>query len=198
MLAVAGFYFFFNPEQQRHFSKFLPASHSKWTASCITACVTNGVRVEEYQLEDTAGESSGGQGLCHAMSLRWPPHSYLERVYHTHSYACAPTLPCLYLALPTSASRAKGQKLANAPRDVCGNAFKSQRPEPWTSHCVWAWMISAGVHHSKKHRQSINSVGQWLFVMRNDDAAAAMTKYSTDLMAPWHWLRLLSQLSVTK
>lgn len=151
----------------------------------------NGVRVEQYHLKDTAGESSGGQGLCHAMSLRWPPHSYLERVCHTHSYACANASVSLFSPSPVSI---QGRRTKAGPRapGCLWQRFKSQRPEPWPSRCVRAWIISEGAHHSKKHKQSMNSRGQWLFVMRNDDAAAVMTKCSSDLMSPWHWLRLLS------
>lgn len=74
----------------------------------IPACVSLGVnnvkasralRWSSISLRTQRCQGSGGQGLCHTQSLQWPPHSYLEHVCHTHSYAFAPLHPCLYLAV---------------------------------------------------------------------------------------------------
>lgn len=117
-------------------------------------------------------------------------------VSHSQLCMCANASVSLFSPSPVSIQGWRTKAGQRTP-GCLWQRFKSQRPEPWPSRCVRAWIISEGAHHSKKHKQSINSRGQWLFVMRNDDAAAAMTKCSSDLMSPWHWLHLLSQLSMT-
>lgn len=73
--------------------------------ACVSLRVNNvkasrALRWSSISLKTQRCQGSGGQGLCHAQSLQRPPHSYLEHVCHTHSYAFAPLHPCLYLAVP--------------------------------------------------------------------------------------------------
>lgn len=111
---------FFNRQQRRH---------SKWMASCVTACVTaSELTVSAWG--HSRGELRRPRPVPRYESLLTTSLISWACVSHSQLCMCANASVSLFSPL-SAASRAEGQKLANADRDFCDALnLRDQNPDP--------------------------------------------------------------------